>query len=102
MNSNGSSIHAAISENDRDKLVVGVGLVIRDYQGMVMATSAQCICASYSPLLAEAVAVLRGITLAIETGLTPCVIETEALDVVKLIQTGKASLADMGWSLVRF
>ena len=46
--------------------------------------------------MTEAVAVLRGIDLAIETGLTPFVVETNALAVVNLIQTGKASSADIG------
>ena len=41
-------------------------------------------------------AILCGITLAIETGLTPFVIETSALATVKLIQVGIPSLADVG------
>ncbi|KAK1552730.1 hypothetical protein Q3G72_022520 [Acer saccharum] len=46
---------------------------------MVMATSTQRIHASYSPLVAEAVAVLRGVISAIETRLMPFVVETDAL-----------------------
>ncbi|KAI9174576.1 hypothetical protein LWI28_019508 [Acer negundo] len=47
-------------------------------------------------MVAEVVAVLRGIILAIETGLTPFVVEIDALVVVNLIQGGKAPLADVG------
>ncbi|KAK2634134.1 hypothetical protein Ddye_028926 [Dipteronia dyeriana] len=78
---------------DRDKLVVGVGLVVRNCQGLI-ATSAQRICASYTLLVAEAVAVLHGINLAIDIGLTPFVIEKDVLVVVNSNQ--KASLADIG------
>ncbi|KAK4833742.1 hypothetical protein QYF36_010425 [Acer negundo] len=61
-----------------------------------MVSSTQCICAGYSPLVAEATAVLRGINLAIETGLVLFVIETDAVDVVNLIHVDEANMADVG------
>lgn len=80
---------------DKDKQAVGIGLVIRDLQGIVMATSTQRIHASYSPLVAEAVAVLRGVIMTIETGLTPFVVETDALGVANLVKAGFAPSADI-------
>ncbi|KAK3189168.1 hypothetical protein Dsin_028729 [Dipteronia sinensis] len=42
---------------DMNRCVVGFGLVIRDFMGMLLATSAQYVPASFSPLIAEAMAV---------------------------------------------
>ncbi|KAI9169470.1 hypothetical protein LWI28_012764 [Acer negundo] len=82
---------------DKDRQAVGIGLVIRDHQGMVlMATSTQCIHARYGPLVAKAAAILRGVILAIETGLTPFVVETDALGVANLVKAGFAPSADIG------
>ncbi|KAK3199349.1 hypothetical protein Dsin_022764 [Dipteronia sinensis] len=55
-----------------------------------MAVSAQRIQASYSPQVAEAVALLRGIILAAETGLSPIVVESDPLGVVNLVNAGSS------------
>ncbi|KAK3189303.1 hypothetical protein Dsin_028864 [Dipteronia sinensis] len=75
---------------------VGVGLVIRNHSGVVMAAGLQYINASFSLMIAEAVAVLCGIDLAVEKGMLPIVIETDALSVVNLIRAGCPISSDIG------
>ncbi|KAL5740749.1 hypothetical protein ACOSQ2_029929 [Xanthoceras sorbifolium] len=41
--------------------LMGIGLVVRDWQGVVLGSSAQICRAALSPLLAEATALLRGL-----------------------------------------
>ncbi|KAK3212265.1 hypothetical protein Dsin_016971 [Dipteronia sinensis] len=58
-----------------------------------------------SPQSAEAIAVMRGILFAVHSGLVPCVVESDALNMVNLIRSGKAnlvaySLAKMALSIV--
>ncbi|KAK1587816.1 hypothetical protein Q3G72_017098 [Acer saccharum] len=71
---------------DMNRGVVGFGLVIQDFRGMVLASSVQHIQANFSPLIAEAMAILRGINLAFD-----------ALAVVKLIEA-KSSSPGRYWS----
>ncbi|KAK3199817.1 hypothetical protein Dsin_023232 [Dipteronia sinensis] len=52
--------------------------------------------AMFSPLVAEAMAVLRGILLALERSLVPFVIESDALNVVDLIKSGRSPSTDVG------
>ncbi|KAK2635623.1 hypothetical protein Ddye_030415 [Dipteronia dyeriana] len=56
---------------DVDRQGIGVAMVIRDHKGFVMASSFQRIEACYSPQVAEAVVVLRGIDFAVDTNLVP-------------------------------
>ncbi|KAK1557899.1 hypothetical protein Q3G72_033892 [Acer saccharum] len=59
---------------------VGTGAVIRDSlgAGAVLASCAQVVSASYDPLTAEVLAVLNGLIFAKDSGLCPCVLETDA------------------------
>ncbi|KAK2657776.1 hypothetical protein Ddye_010828 [Dipteronia dyeriana] len=66
-----------------------VGIIARDFQGLVLGASSQKIMASYDPLIAEAVAMLRGIVFAFYSGLVPFVIETYSLGVVDLMTDGR-------------
>ncbi|KAK3228770.1 hypothetical protein Dsin_000651 [Dipteronia sinensis] len=59
--------------------LVGVGLVIRGHHGGVRAASAQHLHVSFSPLIAEAMPVLRGLDFAIDTGLLLVILESDAL-----------------------
>ncbi|KAK3189322.1 hypothetical protein Dsin_028883 [Dipteronia sinensis] len=81
---------------DRERQVVGVGIIVQNHLGRVIASSSQWISASYSPLTAEAVAVLRGIALAVATGLVPFVLETDTLGLVNLVKAGMPNQADVG------
>ncbi|KAK3184965.1 hypothetical protein Dsin_032251 [Dipteronia sinensis] len=49
--------------------MIGLGLIIRDNVGSVMCACAQPIHAGYSPLIAEAIAILSGLRFALESGL---------------------------------
>ncbi|KAK0583566.1 hypothetical protein LWI29_038260 [Acer saccharum] len=71
--------------------VNGIGIVIRNGNGIVMALSSQRIIATYSPHVAETVAVLRGLQLACGTVLVPVVAETDAAVVTKWISEGAKS-----------
>ncbi|KAK3221985.1 hypothetical protein Dsin_009010 [Dipteronia sinensis] len=64
---------------------LGLGFVIRECQGFVLASGASRLEVEYSPKVAEATAILRGINFALETGLTPTIVETDALGVVDLV-----------------
>ncbi|KAK2661430.1 hypothetical protein Ddye_000004 [Dipteronia dyeriana] len=75
---------------------VGVGVVIRDHLGQVMGTAALKLEASYSPKLAEAVAIRRGIEFALEIGLVPAVVESVALGVVDLINSKDTNWIELG------
>ncbi|TXG68182.1 hypothetical protein EZV62_003117 [Acer yangbiense] len=81
---------------DMNRGVVGFGLVVRDFGGVVLASCVQHIQVNFSPLIAEAMTILRGINLAFDSNLIPFVIKTDALAVVKLIEAKSPSLADIG------
>ncbi|KAK3192969.1 hypothetical protein Dsin_024279 [Dipteronia sinensis] len=61
-----------------------------------MGSSAQRIEANFSPQIAEAVAILRGIVFAKDMGFLPAVVESDALGVVNIINTDSAISADVG------
>ncbi|KAK3183280.1 hypothetical protein Dsin_030566 [Dipteronia sinensis] len=62
--------------------LVGIGIVIRDWEGFVMASCSQKIDATFSPQVVEATAILRSLQFAIDTGLYPCKVESDAKVVV--------------------
>ncbi|KAK2654195.1 hypothetical protein Ddye_014051 [Dipteronia dyeriana] len=69
--------------------VVGMGMVICDHQGYVMASGVQRLMASYSPQVVEGMVVLYGLNFAVGTGLLPTIIETDMLGVVHLINEAR-------------
>ncbi|KAK3228153.1 hypothetical protein Dsin_008015 [Dipteronia sinensis] len=75
-----------------------MGFIIRDCFGEVMAVAAMCQNAGYgySPLVVEIVALLRGMELALDTGLLPAVVESDALKVVNLVKFSCNNLSDVG------
>ncbi|KAK2642329.1 hypothetical protein Ddye_024092 [Dipteronia dyeriana] len=60
-----------------------------------MASSAQFVKADYSPQVVEAIAILRGLIIARDSGLLPCVVEFDAL-VVNFINSGVTPLSEVG------
>ncbi|KAK3231581.1 hypothetical protein Dsin_003462 [Dipteronia sinensis] len=62
----------------------------------VMAFSAQPVLAGYSPIVAEALAIFKGLQFARDTGLVPCCIESDAQVVVNLINSNNVPLTDVG------
>ncbi|KAK2635038.1 hypothetical protein Ddye_029830 [Dipteronia dyeriana] len=61
-----------------------------------LAAGAQSLEAAFSPQVAEATTILRGINFDLETGLVPCVIESNELEVIKMINSGKNISTDIG------
>ncbi|KAI9194421.1 hypothetical protein LWI28_005846 [Acer negundo] len=57
---------------------VGLGIIIRDSEGEILACRASPILAGFSPLISEVVAVLHGLSFAWEVRLFPCSIESDA------------------------
>ncbi|KAK1577357.1 hypothetical protein Q3G72_020986 [Acer saccharum] len=48
-------------------------------------------------MVAEAVTLLRGIELAMDSGLLPAIVESDAMGVVKLVNYGCRNSADIYW-----
>ena len=76
--------------------LVGVGIVIHDSEGFVMASSSQKIEATFSPQVVEAVAIYRGLQLAIDIGLTPCKIKSDAEVIVGWINCKNYLCSEIG------
>ncbi|KAL5826763.1 hypothetical protein ACOSQ3_018604 [Xanthoceras sorbifolium] len=75
--------------------IIGLGIIIRDSAGVVLASSAQRIASPFPPPLAEALGILRGLIFAKESGLLPTALESDALAIVNAI-CAPPSLADLG------
>ncbi|KAK2645061.1 hypothetical protein Ddye_020256 [Dipteronia dyeriana] len=75
---------------------VGVGVIIRDYNGMVIASCTQSIYLNYSLVLVESVVVLRGLRFAFKSGIWPCVIESDSQVVVLMVNSGSSPLDEIG------
>ena len=76
--------------------LAGVGIVIRDHCGMVMVASSQKFVATFTPQVAEAMAILQSLQLAIDSGLFPCCVESDAKVVVDWINSNKVLFSDIG------
>ncbi|KAH7570019.1 hypothetical protein JRO89_XS05G0033100 [Xanthoceras sorbifolium] len=63
---------------DLDRGLVGIGVVVRDHQGLVCGSSAQCIRAHFSPLVAEGTALLRGLLFAVDLGVPLASVESDS------------------------
>ncbi|KAH7575239.1 hypothetical protein JRO89_XS02G0068000 [Xanthoceras sorbifolium] len=70
-----------------DGLAVGLDLVIRDSEGDVMATKAVSVGAKLLSLEAKALAILQRIEMALESDITPFVVEFDSAMVVNLVRS---------------
>ncbi|KAH7575778.1 hypothetical protein JRO89_XS02G0217900 [Xanthoceras sorbifolium] len=70
---------------DVSGLRIGLGFVIRDGHGLVLAAGSQPLHLYVSPQIAEALAILQVVRFASELGITPIMVESNALEVVNLI-----------------
>ncbi|KAL5732981.1 hypothetical protein ACOSQ2_032673 [Xanthoceras sorbifolium] len=61
------------------------GAVIRNHEGLVMACCAQQLGVGFFVLIAESMAILRGLQLALSSGLLPALIESDCLLAVSAI-----------------
>ncbi|KAK4844645.1 hypothetical protein QYF36_022620 [Acer negundo] len=75
---------------------IGLGIIIRDKLGLVKAATSLYLKAMLSPSIAKALAVWRGVVLAMENGLVPFHIETDSLQVSDLVNKCLVSHAEIG------
>ncbi|KAK4852591.1 hypothetical protein QYF36_025274 [Acer negundo] len=75
---------------------IGLGIIIRTTDGSVCAVAAYSLKATFLPILAKALAVRHGISLAIELGLVPFLVETDYLQVVQMIRNGDSFNGKVG------
>ncbi|KAK2639502.1 hypothetical protein Ddye_027297 [Dipteronia dyeriana] len=75
---------------------IGVGIIIRNDVGDVMASGAQRVMGGYSVPIAEAIAILKGMQFACNSGLNPCIFESDAHEVVYIINSRVSPLSEIG------
>ncbi|KAL5807551.1 hypothetical protein ACOSQ3_030439 [Xanthoceras sorbifolium] len=88
--------HNSDASTDYPNKLVGLGAIIRNDQGLVMAASTRKIRAGISVDSAEALAVLSGIQLAHEAGIYPIVVESDSKGVVDLLNGSGKSRTELG------
>ncbi|XP_042950154.1 uncharacterized protein LOC122282268 [Carya illinoinensis] len=81
---------------DKDNSKVGIGVIVRDSEGLVMASLCSSITLNPNPLLGEAVEALRATTLCAELGLTQIVLDGDALNVVQAVQSEEKNWSTFG------
>ncbi|KAK2645541.1 hypothetical protein Ddye_020736 [Dipteronia dyeriana] len=70
--------------------------MIRDHNGHVRRSSIQSLTVSFSFQITKAVAIFRGLVLAVNSGLLPLVVESSTKAVIDMINSGVAPQADIG------
>ncbi|KAK1553045.1 hypothetical protein Q3G72_027785 [Acer saccharum] len=80
---------------------VGIGIVIRDSVGSVMASCSQFLVASFDNNVAGIMAILRGILFSKDCGLSPCVLEFDNKVVVKRVRNRNLRNASYGSMLYK-
>ena len=73
-----------------------MGVVVRDCNGKVLVSKCRNVKASYQPSIAEAIAILDGIWIAVSEGLFPVVVESDALVVVQAINSRNSPFSELG------
>ncbi|KAL5761774.1 hypothetical protein ACOSP7_018038 [Xanthoceras sorbifolium] len=81
---------------DLKKGLVGLGIILIDHSGSIMAANAQKLVAGYSVTIAEALAMLKGIQFALATSLLPTIVETDSLEVVSIINNPSVYFSEVG------
>ncbi|XP_042939391.1 uncharacterized protein LOC122274416 [Carya illinoinensis] len=81
---------------DKDNSKVGIGVIVRDSEGLVMASLCSSITLNFDPSLGEAVAALKATILCAELGLTHIVLEGDALSVVQAVQNEEENWSAFG------
>jgi ribonuclease HI len=79
----------AFSQGDKQ---MGVGVIIRDWKGEVIAALSQPVMATYDPVSAESMAALRAVEFCSEVGINDFILEGDSLLVVKAVNE-----SNLGW-----
>ncbi|KAL5806129.1 hypothetical protein ACOSQ3_029039 [Xanthoceras sorbifolium] len=80
---------------DSARGLVGIWIIVRDQKGLC-GSSAQCLKAHFCPLVAESVALLRGLRFAVDLGIPSAVVESDAAVVVDCVKAGVVLGSDFG------
>ncbi|XP_042973210.1 uncharacterized protein LOC122305014 [Carya illinoinensis] len=81
---------------DKENSKIGVGVIIRDSSGLIIASLCSSISLSPNPLLGEAVAALRASSFCSELGLNQIMLEGDSIAVVQAIQHKDESWSPTG------
>ncbi|KAL5774707.1 hypothetical protein ACOSP7_012264 [Xanthoceras sorbifolium] len=81
---------------DFNKSLVGLGIILSDHSDSVLAASVQKLAAGYSVIVTEALAVLKGLQIALASGLLPAILETDSLDVATAINNPSVYSSEVG------
>ncbi|KAH7571945.1 hypothetical protein JRO89_XS04G0171800 [Xanthoceras sorbifolium] len=84
-----------LAVNVREKKV-GLGVVIRNASGVVVAAGSRCSTSLLSVASAEAEAIIFGINLAVDQNLFPVMVESDAAEVICFIQDKAPPLSEVG------
>lgn len=87
------SVDAAVNAT---RGLFGTGCVLRDHRGFVISSAISCKHLRFSPVLAEASAVLHGIAMAVERGLSNVVVQSDCLEVVRALESGSCPTTELG------
>ncbi|KAL5758555.1 hypothetical protein ACOSP7_021166 [Xanthoceras sorbifolium] len=74
----------------------GLGVITRDNSGKILLSCAQNLLASFSPFVAEALAIKKGLERAVDASLCPCLLESDASTVVDLISSKDCPTSGVG------
>ncbi|KAL5854145.1 hypothetical protein ACOSQ4_003947 [Xanthoceras sorbifolium] len=75
---------------------IDFGVVIRDYESRVIAAMASSLSSMVSVECAEGLAMLEGLKLAVDVGVSHCVVETDAASLVSLVVNKLTPRSDIG------
>ncbi|KAK3204968.1 hypothetical protein Dsin_019014 [Dipteronia sinensis] len=75
---------------------IGVGIILRDHDRLVVGSSMQKITIILSPNMEKAVALYRGIRFTVDTVLVPAIMESDTKDAIDMVMVGTAPFVDIG------
>ncbi|KAK1576780.1 hypothetical protein Q3G72_016433 [Acer saccharum] len=81
---------------NKSKRRIGIGIVIRNHNGNIMASCSQALDANLSLKAAKLTAVLRSILFSRDCGLAPCLVEVLEATVVRWIVNGSYRQSEFG------
>ncbi|KAL5774533.1 hypothetical protein ACOSP7_012090 [Xanthoceras sorbifolium] len=76
--------------------VVGLGFMIRNHDGLIMAAGSDRVAAFYSPQVAEVVSLLHGLQFAADSGFSCLHVKSDARGVIKLLNDHSIPDSDLG------
>ncbi|KAJ4717566.1 Ribonuclease H-like domain containing protein [Melia azedarach] len=88
------NVDAAI---DKEGGIAGLGCIVRNSDGAVMASATIKKLVSGDVEQAEALAILEGVKIACDSGLQPLIVESDAINVVNLINGKLSSKGEIIW-----